>query len=589
MTKRIKILGRAGCGKTTELKKRYKAYLSSGYNVNDIAVMTFRKAAADDVFKAVYRESPFTDAKELRKNVGTIHSICNRLLGTPDLMNVKDYKAFLDKYPYYSYFVKEELRDTDTEFDFEKCSLDHSQDIFDLYNWCRNTMTSPQDCWQYPAIDKVGMPIEKISEFFEDYDKYKLDNEKVDFSDMLQKVLINRIMVGTKIIIVDECQDLTPQMYAIFKMWEKEADEVIIAGDPHQSIYGVFGASPDFYNNFEADEEVNLPHSHRLTHHINNFADKILRYDNMYPEPVIPTKYGYGECVFHMYYTDEYPAYASELHLVRANYQIHGIALKLAKDGKLFSTNNAKHEGWTTAEVELANAIISIRTGRELTDTQIEAIANYFPVDILGINCGDMTPEMCKILGISYKRALSKVKRDFIEGGCYNTVVGIDGVCRIEKWKPNQRIIDILKSEEPTQEMTKSSVMFKAKMNGIKDRAELIDYAEAENRQIMTIHGSKGLEAYTVFLHTAITTKIKKAIIKDIKESQAETRVWYVGATRAMRYLYLVQDKGSNYQYPTIPPAPVEVDISGVDVWADDAVDESLYHNYKSYAFLEVI
>jgi DNA helicase II / ATP-dependent DNA helicase PcrA len=576
MTKRIKVLGRAGCGKTTELKKRYKQYLSNGYQVQDIFVLTFRKAAAVDVRKAIQREFKFTDNRILKMYIGTIHSICYRLLGTPKIMTVKDYKAFLDKYPYYAYFVKEELKNTDMEFDFDKCGKDYSQDIFDMYNWCRNTLTLPKDCWNYPAFDKVNMPYEKVLEFFEDYDNFKKEQKKVDFSDMLQKVLANRIMVESKIIIIDEFQDLTPQMYAIFKMWEKEADEVVIAGDPFQSIYGVFGASPDFYNEWKADEEVKLHYSHRLSHHVNNFADKILKQDDMKPEPVIPVKYGFGECIFLMHYTDEYPIYASELHLTRTNYQILGVAMRMAKDGKLFSTNNIKHEGWTETEVELANAVIAVRTDRELTDRQIAVIARYFPVSVLGIDTGDITPEFCEAVGFSYKKELKKIKRKFINDGCYVIVTGEDGVTKLDKWKLNQKIICILKSNDATQEMTKSSKLFKAKINGIKDRTEFIDYKEAEDRRIMTIHAAKGLEAYAVFLHTGITRKIQKSIIKDVKESQAEARVWYVGASRTMRYLYLIQDKGSNYRFPVIPPAPVEIDIGDVDVWADDNEDEAV-------------
>jgi len=273
MTKMIKVLGRAGCGKTTELKKKYMEYLSNGYSSFDIAVMTFRKAAAEDIRKAVRSEFSFIDKELLR--IGTIHSFCYKLIGSPAIMTKKDYEKFLEQFPYYAYFVKEELKDTDIEFDIEKCGKE-SQDVFDLYAWCRNTITPPYECWKYPTFTKLNMPTEKVIEFFMDYDDYKKEIEKIDFSDMLQKVLVNRIKLGAKIIIVDEFQDLTPQMYAIFKMWEQDADEVIIAGDPYQAIYGVFGASPDFYNEWQADEEVKLHYSHRLTHHINNFADKIL-------------------------------------------------------------------------------------------------------------------------------------------------------------------------------------------------------------------------------------------------------------------------------------------------------------------------
>lgn len=135
-------------------------------------------------------------------------------------------------------------------------------------------------------------------------------------------------------------------------------------------------------------------------------------------------------------------------------------------------------------------------------------------------------------------------------------------------WTPSDEITDILQSDDPTYKMSKTSKIFKAKINGIKNRKELIDFSEAEKCRVMTIHGSKGLEALAVFLHTAITPKIQKAIVIPGKESQAEARVWYVGVTRAMEQLYLVQDEGKNYNLPVIPPAPLKEDLS--KIWADD-------------------
>lgn len=531
-------------------------FLKSGtYDIHEITMTTFRKSAAEDLILNIRSLFPFMDEGELRRNIGTIHSQCYRLIGTPDLLTAKDYSDFLEEYPLYALYATEKDRNADQDIDIDHFSEEPAADIFDMYAWCRNTMTPPQDCWKYPSFDKMQIPHEKVPEFFAHFNDYKRFIQKVDYSDMLQRVIDDKIKIKTKVLVIDEFQDLTPQMYAIFKMWEKDAERVIIAGDPFQSIYGVFGATPDFFNEWKADEEIVLPYSHRLPQHINLFSYEILKMDGMYPKPIW-AQLGCGDCITQMYYTDEYPVYASELHLVRANYQIHGVLLRLANDGKIFSTINPKHEGWEAKEVDLANAIISLKTGKELTMTHIRAIIEYFPVEMLGLSCEDCT-----------KKELNKKKKELIEGGYYISNA-YDGIYKVEIWKPSEEIINILKSPEPTQEMKKSSKIFKAKINGVKDRTELIEYIEGLNRRVMTIHGAKGLEALAVFLHTAITRKIKQAIIRDVKESQAEARVWYVGCTRAQEHLYLVQDEGSNYQFPAIPPAPLKEDLS--HIWDDD-------------------
>jgi len=90
-------------------------------------------------------------------------------------------------------------------------------------------------------------------------------------------------------------------------------------------------------------------------------------------------------------------------------------------------------------------------------------------------------------------------------------------------------------------------------MNGIKNRKEPIFIREIDGRRILTIHGSKGLEAQAVFLHNAITPRIQDVLLTHGKEKQAEARVWYVGATRSKDILYIVMDAGCrNYQFPPI-------------------------------------
>jgi DNA helicase-2/ATP-dependent DNA helicase PcrA len=428
---------------------------------------TFRKSAAEDIIGAVKGKFPFIDEDYLRRNVGTIHSQCYRLVGTPDLLTAKDYGNFLEEYPFYALYATNKDRDVDRDVDIDNFSEAHSADIFDLYAWFKNTMTPPQDCWKYPAFDQMQIPYEKVPDFFTHFEDYKRFLQRIDFTDMLQKVLNEKIILNTKVLVIDEFQDLTPQMYAIFKMWEKDAERVIIAGDPFQSIYGVFGATPDFFNEWQADEEIVLPYSYRLPQHINAFSYEILKQDGMYPPPII-AKYGCRDCITSMYYTDDYPVYATELHLVRANYQIPGVMLRLARDSKLFSTINPKHEGWETKEVDLANAIISIKTFRELTLTHISAIVEYFPAEMLGLSC-----EMLWLSGVenytkkelnARKKELNKKKKELVENG-YRIEKVTDGVSKLEIWQPSQQLIDILKSSEPTQEMKKSSKIFIAKIN----------------------------------------------------------------------------------------------------------------------------
>jgi superfamily I DNA/RNA helicase len=86
----------------------------------------------------------------------------------------------------------------------------------------------------------------------------------------------------------------------------------------------------------------------------------------------------------------------------------------------------------------------------------------------------------------------------------------------------------------------------------LKIRNTPVTHEDLKEVRVLTIHGAKGAEADTVYLHTGITPKIKRSIAIPGPDSEAEARVWYVGITRAKHRLYLVKDKGKNYGLPVV-------------------------------------
>lgn len=247
--KRTKILGTPGCGKTRKLLELFVDFIQNGHYYDDITMTTFRKSAALDLIGAVSSVVD-EDTKELKKHIGTLHSICYRLIGHPPLMTSNDYIDFINtgKYKAYLKGMFDSVGETPEE--------EVKGDLFDLYSWCKHTMTPVDKWYRYPRISDIKLPKDRIPQFFEDYEAYKKKINKIDFSDMLQAVLDDKISLDTSILMVDEFQDLTPQMFAIIDMWSKECEHVIIAGDPFQSIYGFFGGTPDFFNNWIADKEI---------------------------------------------------------------------------------------------------------------------------------------------------------------------------------------------------------------------------------------------------------------------------------------------------------------------------------------------
>ena len=151
--------------------------------------------------------------------------------------------------------------------------------------------------------------------------------------------------------------------------------------------------------------------------------------------------------------------------MIRCNYRAHAIALSLAKEGRVFGGLC----GWKEDEVNAANAIISIRQGKSISLDQMISIINLFPAKMLDIN-------------VSKEDFVSSLEQKYTPQ--INTGTGI----------LNCKTMDILNSSDPTKGMLKSSLLFRAKINGIKNRINLILLEEVKNRNILTIHGAKGLE-----------------------------------------------------------------------------------------------
>ena len=517
LTEKIKVFGGPGCGKTTIIKEFYQKYLFDGYKPTEISVLTFRKTAAADLIGATISYVRIGE-KELKLHVGTIHSICYRLIGHPEKMEQADYADFVKRNNYGKYLKNGNYKTKITDME----ELVYSGDLFDLYSWLRNTCT-PFDQWKkYAGAKNIKISPNKVLEFLINYEKYKRQIRKIDYSDMLQIVIDKRVPLDTPVLMVDEFQDFTAQMYRIFEMWVPSCKSVLVAADPNQSIYEFFGGCTDYYYHFDAIEIIRHE-TFRLTEQIKNFSHKILKYAGM-TAPETKARQVDSNTIYCVRYDRRLPVYENEFHLMRCNYQAPAIALNLAKEGRVFGGLY----GWKGNEVNAANAIISIRQGKTVSLDQMKAVINLFPAKMLDIRGS---------------------KEDFVSGlekmyvPQLHTGTGI----------LNCKILDILKSRDPTKGMLKTSLLFRAKINGIKNRTNLIIPEEVKNRKILTIHGAKGLEAEAVFLHTAITPRIQKTLLISGKESQAEARVWYVGATRARKVLYLVTDAGKNYTLPGVP------------------------------------
>ncbi|WP_292388584.1 UvrD-helicase domain-containing protein [Methanosarcina sp. UBA5] len=524
MAKCMKIWGGPGCGKTAYLMKIYGNLIQDeGYMPSDITVSTFRKTAANDLIQQAssLTKNPFT---ETRQHVGTLHSICNRLAGYPNLLGPKDIREFLEEYGYARYLP------TYTKYRLGPDHLNaeetvYSGDPFDLYNWLRNTDTPVEKAFRYPGIGNILIPIRKIPKFVYDYEEFKEKKKKFDFSDQIQKVRNEKIELDTQILMIDEVQDLTRQQIEVVKMWEPNLDIMIIAGDPLQSIYGYLGGTPDFYRNWGA-EEIILPKSYRLAKPTWKTACQILESEGMQPPGIESNGLGSPDTVNFCGYSEITPGLGgSELHLVRCNYQANAIAMDLAERGIVFGGLH----GWTEQEINLFNTIFKFRKGDSMIGSELKTLVENYELKLF-----------------RYWGSKENLIEYFESSTCRFQLA-------VAKGYMTPTLCNILQSKNPTAKMRGCGKLKRVKIeNALRVRKNVITLEEVKKIQILTIHGAKGLEADVVFLHAAITPRIRKSLLIPGEESAAEARVWYVGVTRARERLFVIKDKGQNYSLPRV-------------------------------------
>lgn len=130
------------------------------------------------------------------------------------------------------------------------------------------------DCWnrlnelnkKFNEIDKIDVVTNYalLKEFYIDWINYKQEFKLIDFSDMIRSVheevlnneeFLNKLKDKYQYVIIDEFQDTNQLQYDIFKsIFLSDNHNMIVVGDPKQSIFSFQGTDLTVYN--KAKEEI---------------------------------------------------------------------------------------------------------------------------------------------------------------------------------------------------------------------------------------------------------------------------------------------------------------------------------------------
>lgn len=497
----FRIFGPPGTGKTTKLLNMVDQALSNGVNPQEIAFLAFtRKAAAEAKERAAERFdlNPDTDLFYFR----TLHSLTYKLLNLKekDLMQPAHFKELSERIGFQLNTIKQ------VEVEDGKSGITEHP-ILSIINLARLKKTDLRTEYNASNIQNTWEEVLYVSEC---YSTYKSSNRLVDYTDMLRLFVesSDRVCPPFKLAFLDESQDLSPLQWDIAHAIDKKSERMYCAGDDDQAIYRWAGADVDHFINLPGGSEV-LSQSYRIPRAVHSLAERIVsRIHHRFPKQYNPkTDQGSVRRISDIREVDM--SEGSWLVMAQANYMLTDLASDLKSMGYLFERNGAR-----SISTNLSTAVNSwerLRKGGEIHIASARTIYKYMSGN-----------------GVMIARGKKKIGGKEDDLVTFDTLVEDHGLLAT-KDMPWFDALDQIPGND------------RIYITALLRRGE--KFNAVPRIRLSTIHGTKGGEAQNVVILTDLTRAAQDTPGDDLH------RVFYVGVTRAMENLFIVEPQDFSRAY----------------------------------------
>lgn len=241
------VLAVPGAGKTTVLLERIHKLIKENIDPKSILAMTFSKSQADDMknrYKARYGASDI--------NFSTIHSFTYGLVRLKAKKENKPIELIEASQKFNKYKI---VTNIFTSINFRPITDEELEEFFRISGFLKNTL---QNYDNYKK--KYPTSIINFQKIYESYERFKKENNLIDFDDMLlyaYKILNNDsdirqyVQNRFKYIQIDEGQDSSLIQLKIAELVAYPENNLFIVCDDDQSIYGFRGAEAKALLNFQ--------------------------------------------------------------------------------------------------------------------------------------------------------------------------------------------------------------------------------------------------------------------------------------------------------------------------------------------------
>lgn len=576
------VLAGPGSGKTTVITHRIKNLIEKAeVRPENILVVTFTKAAAISMQKRF--STLMNGGKGQPVTFGTFHSVFYKILRKSRRYEATEILSERQKTDYIREIIG---RYGISSNDISELSQNIINDIGNIKGNMLNAQEYEPSCC-------------KKEDFIKVYNAYNLElkkDGKMDFDDILRECYLllceNHTILEQwrelyKYILIDEFQDINRIQMNIIELLASPLNNIFVVGDDDQSIYGFRGARPEimieFKDYYPEAELIVLDVNYRSTQSIINVAGRVIENnktrldkcahannDKDFQPDIRKFRNQVEELKFVVSKIKEYENQGISLSemaiLVRNNSQIQEISSFL-KNRKI-EAESGKHRS-NIYNGMVAKDILSYVRGALKFD------GTYFNEDLIYV-LNKPQRYISRQVVLSVNMNISAVRRIYSKNNIDSFLFHIEMIRKL----PPQAALSYIRKGAGYEEYLRlyaiennipMSGLLKqleqlaqecSKFNTLEQWTNSIDSAQNSEGQnfgkkssgeggtnnrinIMTMHGSKGLEFKAVFIVDANQGIIPTSKALRERDFEEERRLFYVAITRAIDYLnvYAVEER----------------------------------------------
>ena len=598
------VLAGPGSGKTFTITRRILYLLEQGVGPETILVITFTKEAALSMQERFWRMQGAGPAGSV--NFGTFHSVFyhilreSKALSSGNLLKLSDKKKLI--FPI--------LRALEGEQGGRGCLDEEAGAVLSAISYYKNTCRLEEAGARMPPRWQVH-----FEAVFGAYDRAVKQTGRIDFDDMLyncRKLLQENGAVREywqkrfRHILMDEFQDINPVQYEVVKLLAARPWNLFAVGDDDQSTYGFRGSEPGCMRRFQEEfraRQILLDVNYRSVPGIvggslavigenRDRFPKNLRAaapEGKGPEPVVVRRFPERE--------EEQAFLAEQLSapgdsgesravLFRTNAAMQGFAARLKAAGIPYRMRERAvsiYEHFVAADVRAYLQAAQGTAGREQMLRILNRPSRYLSRESVGegaVDLGRMMAyyERAELPPRQKEHAAKELRRLERQLDCVRQLplrpaiqyilkaVGYEEYLKEacgrnpEKWQEWRELLDWLMEDGGKYGSLKEWLAFQREYARAMEAGEEVRkvtsgraaQGEGEILQLLTVHGSKGLEFDRVWIPDCNEGVFPHGKMPGGDTLEEERRIFYVAMTRAKKNLELLCLTGTE-ERPRLP------------------------------------